>query len=130
MLGNNMIYDPVQSGAGIFSGGEIGKNAPFYSPIKAYNVKLVGPGGGRVKAIIAGGRYVYNYFGKYPKFAGSVTGITAGGIIYNASKSSRGKTLQSKVPIYGSGKRYTKQRGAHCCCCTKRRSAGKRRMYY
>ncbi len=91
-----MLYDPVQSGSGIYSGGEIGKNAPFYSPIKGYKITFPGGGRGRIGSIISGAQYVGRYFRKNPRF-GARIGAVAGGLAveryYNATKSSRRKTF-------------------------------------
>ncbi len=128
-----MLYDPVFAGSGIYSGGEIGKNAPFYSPIKGYKINLAGGGGGRAQAIIQGAYYVGRYFRKNPRF-GARIGAVAGGLAveryYNATSSTRRKTFQSKINLYSSRKRNFKQRDSHCCCCAKRSNSRKRRMHY
>ncbi len=127
------IYEPVYKGEAVFGGG-IGKDSPYGKATGLYKPNIVGPGSGKAKAIYKGLQYGYNYFKKYPKMSGAITGIAGGTLISNyarnASKGSYGKALYSGQSRYSRKRSYRTKR--HCCCCgdaNNKRQFSKRRFY-
>lgn len=114
------IYDPTIDGTGVFSGGEFGKDAPFYSPIKGYGYKLYGPSTGRFGAYIKGAQYVYRYFRKNPRFGARIGAVAGGALVKYASQNARpNKFNQTLRSSYSSNYRKRKQfqlRHGGCCC--------------
>ncbi len=124
------IYDPVFDGTGIFSGGELGKNAPFYSPIKGYKINLSGGSGGRAQAIVSGAYHVGRYFAKNPRFGARIGAVAGGAVVKYATSRKYGKKVYSAQSVYNRKRRYRKSSNDRSCCCTVRRNTGKRRRYY
>ncbi len=117
------IYDPVVSGAGIYSGGELGKDAPFYSPIRGYNIKVHGPGAGKVKAVIAAAQYGYRYFKRNPRFAARLGAVAGGALVSNyATNNKYRKTYGSAKFSRSSFRRNHTYNNRVCCCRTSRNS--------
>ncbi len=118
------IVEPTYDSSGVYSGISIGKDVPAMGPFKSFKPKIIGPGSGKAKLLFRGGKYVYNYLYKYPKFSGSLTGI--GGSLV-ASQYTRGKARGAEVPIHGGFRRfgrsgYRKRTSNTCCCnCNKRK---------
>ncbi len=115
------IYEPTFRGTGIYSGNTLGKDAPFYSPIKGYQVKLAGPHSGKIRAAIAAGRYVSNLFKRNPRPI-TYAGAAGAGYLANASYNQKRKALLS-YSSYSNRKRRNrasyarKQHNRRCCSC-------------
>ncbi len=121
------IADP----RGIYQGG-IGKDVPAMGPFRNYQPKIQGPGSGKIKAIISGGKYVYGYFKKNPRFAARIGAVAGGAVVKYATYSTRRKTPFAKKSFYSSKRSYYSDkyrvRDKRSCCCV--RSPRKRRIYY
>ncbi len=131
------IYEPVFDGSGVYGGG-IGKDAPYGKATGLYKPSIVRPGGGRTQAIIQGGKYVYDYFRRYPSFGPRVVAVVGGHVVSSYAKSNqRDQTLRDVFKSNGRSKYYRKsrnytKRSSNCCCkpvrC-RRRFSNKQRFY-
>ncbi len=123
------IYDPVQGGSGIYSGGEVGKNVPAMGPFKNFNPKLQGPGSGKIKAAIYAARLAGKYFKRNPRFAARIGAVAGGALVSNyASDNKYRKTLRATKSRYSTRRRYYADKHRFCCCCSNRGRTSKRRM--
>ncbi len=118
------IYEPVSpSGTGVYSG-TLGKDAPFYSPIRGFNIKVHGPGAGKVKAVIAAAQYGYRYFKRNPRFAARLGAVAAGAGVRYATSNQHRKARGATQFVRGSFRGYNrskysirKSNARKCCCC-------------
>ncbi len=123
------IYEPIFKGDPVYGGG-IGKDSPYGKATGLYKPNIVGPGSGRIKIIIKGAKYVHGYFKKYPKFAGSVTGISGGALAYHATSNKYRKTYNTKQSVFNRIRRNKQSVNRRSCCCTVHSSRSKRRRRY
>ncbi len=118
-----MLYDPVQQGTGIFSGGEAGKNIPALGPFKNFKPNIIGPGGGKIKAVIKGGVYVARYFRRNPRFGARIAAVGVGyGVSRYAASNKYRKAFQSRKSVYSrKWRNFRKDNSRRCecarCCC-------------
>ncbi len=113
------IYEPVSEGAGIYSGYSVGKDAPFYSPIKGYKINLASSRG-KAGAFIRGGKYVYDFVKRHPYFTGGAASAAAGYVAGNAAYNKKRQALFSSRfnsnRKWRSRKRSSGRRNSRRCC--------------
>ncbi len=115
------IYEPVQDGTGVFSGG-VGKDSPYGKQTGQFRPKLFGRAG-RFGPVISGAKYIGRYFRKNPRFGARIGAVAGGaGVKYYASQSKYRQALRTTQSRSYRSWRYNKYRSRNCCCCTGRKS--------
>ncbi len=124
------IYEPIQHGAGIYSG-DFGRERPTSGNWANFKPKF-SRGRGRFGGVISAGYRTARYFKKNRNAYTVVGSIAAGAGIRHATSGKYQKAFHPGKYLYNSSRRNSKRRT--CCCCTRPRpnsiSRGKRRLYY
>ncbi len=124
------IFEPVYKGEPVFGGG-IGKDSPYGKATGLYRPNIVGPGSGRIKAVIKGAEYVGRYFRKNPRFGARIIAVGGGALVANRYRNAPGskyrKTLYSTKSFQRGFRRNKQSLNRSCCCCTKSHNRRQRR---
>ncbi len=108
------IYEPASE-----FNRSIGKDIPAMGPFKNYKPNLIGPAGGKIKALIRGGVYVGSYFSRNPRFAARIAAVGVGyGVSRYASSNKYGKAYSPKKFGYNRKRSNNKFTTSKCCCCS------------
>ncbi len=100
--------------------GTIGKDIPAMGPFKGMQIKLQGPGSGKIKLAIAIAQYGWRFVKKHPRIVGfaSGTAIASGLKVGSDAPSSKyRKALRSVQSVHYRQWSARHKRTAKCCCC-------------
>ncbi len=123
------LYEPVQDGTGVFSGG-VGKDSPYGKATGLFKPRLSG-NKGRIGTIVSGINYGSRYFRKNPRFAGRIAAVATGAAVRYASS---GKYQKAFYPGQSVRNYSRKRKQYHSCKCRLRSRSycipgSKRRRY-